>query len=325
MILTKAPLRISFFGGGSDLASHYSKHGGAVLSAAIDKYMYIALNTTPQEHVKLSYSVIEHVKNYKELKHDIVRNVIECYGGKHKIGLEIGSYADIPTVGTGLGSSSTFAVALIQAFASLNGYNPSPQIVADAACDIEINWCRSPIGKQDQFAAAYGGMNYFMFDRDDYVRSIEVDKQYFGIKQNLLMFYTGVTRSANAILAQQNARPDHEALKKMADQALLGFNLLKSERYDDFGDLLHDAWVLKSGLTPGITNESIDGHYIAAMANGALGGKILGAGGGGYFLFYVPKDSQERVIHTLECRGLKHIDFNFSETGVQTVYNDSSL
>lgn len=307
------------------MASHYSKYGGAVLSAAIDKYMYIALNTTPQDHVKLTYSVIEHVKNYKDLKHDIVRNVIECYGGNHRIGLEIGSYADIPTVGTGLGSSSTFAVALIQAFASLNGHSPTPHAVADAACDIEINWCRSPIGRQDQFAAAYGGMNYIRFDRDEGVSVTPAHTDLSAVKKNLLMFYTGVTRSANAILAEQKAKPNHDALKIMAGQALTGLDYLQKERYDDFGALLNEAWMLKRQLSPGITNESIDNHYQAAMSAGALGGKILGAGGGGYFLFYVPHDSQAEVIQTMESRGLKYIDFEFSSTGVQTVYNDSSL
>jgi D-glycero-alpha-D-manno-heptose-7-phosphate kinase len=323
MILTKAPLRVSFYGGGTDLASHYREHGGAVLSAAINKYMYIAINKTPIDHVKLMYSEIETVQDYKNLKHDIVRNAIEYYSDKHKTGLEIASFADVPTVGTGLGSSSTFSVALIQNLMELNvrSFMPRHQKIAEWACDLEIDKCGSPIGKQDQYAAAYGGMNLFEFKPDESVIDTPTVSHY-AMTENLLLFYTGRKRSANLILEKQNAEPKHDILSKMTDQAILGFRYLNSKQYDDFGMMLDEAWNLKKQLTDGISDPELDEIYKSAMSVGAYGGKILGAGGGGYFLFYVPLNKQAHVIKEMNDKGLSLQGFNFSRTGVETVYND---
>ena len=309
MILTRAPLRMSFFGGGSDIASHYEKFGGAVLSVAINKYMYISMNTTPIDHVKLMYSEIETVKSYHQLKHNIVRNAIEYYGQKHK---------------TGLGSSSTFSVALIQALSVLNGYYRSKFAIAEAACDLEINKCLSPIGKQDQYAASYGGMNYIEFNRDGTTTVMPVE-DYEDLWPNLLLFYTGRQRSANKILARQTANPNHKLLNAMVAQANTGLDLLKNKSYDDFGYLLDDAWQYKRRLTTGISDSELDIVYEEAIESGALGGKLLGAGGGGYFLFYVPIHKQLDVIAAMESLDLQHIDFNFSKTGVETLYNDTVL
>lgn len=326
MILVRAPLRVSFFGGGTDAAPHYTRFGGAVLSTAIDKYMYIAVNKTPINHVKLMYSEIELVDDYQKIKHDIVRNAIRYHGKKHQSGLEISSFADIPTVGTGLGSSSTFSVAMIHALSVMNGFHLSKNSIADAACDLEINKCASPIGKQDQYASAFGGMNYIRFNKD---HSVNVEPVYAepiqdgtGLWQNLLLFYTGRTRFANNILAKQNGEPKHDVMCELKAQADQGLKHVINAEYDDFGYLLNDAWRLKVKMADGISDPEIDAHYTAAIDAGAYGGKILGAGGGGYFLFYAPLINQTNVIETLQSRGLQHVSFNFSKTGVETLYSD---
>lgn len=328
MILVKAPLRISFFGGGTDLASHYREHGGAVLSVAIDKYMYIAVNKTPVEHIKLSYSEIELVHHYRQLKHDIARNVIKTYGGDYTSGIEISSFADVPTVGTGLGSSSTFTVAMIEAMATMNGIHLSNYELAAAACDIEINQCGSPIGKQDQYASAFGGMNHITFYPDEFVHVkplLYYQPELDAFNSKLMMFYTGITRSANAILTKQNAEPKHEILSAMKEQADHACDLFNQHKYDDFGALLYDAWKLKAQLADGITDPHFDNIFEEAMRSGALGGKLLGAGGGGYFLFYVPEASQVSVYDTMKRLGLQHFPFKFSRFGTETVYNDNTI
>lgn len=330
MILTSAPLRISFFGGGTDIESHYSKHGGIVLSAAIDKYMYISLNHTPINHVKLMYSEIEQVQDYRELKHDIVRNAIEHYSDKYKTGLEIASFADIPTIGTGLGSSSTFAVTLLKALDALNAqyFTARPELLAEWACDLEINKCGSPIGKQDQYASALGGMNLIRFNKDGYVDyrpQSTISGEAHTLKNRLLLFYTGKTRSANSILKKQSAEPKHDILNQMADQAIIAARYLTSYRLDDFGCLLDEAWKLKKQLTDGISDEHLDEIYEEAKKAGALGGKILGAGGGGYFLFYVPEDRKTSVIEVMTKMNLQGFDFNFSNSGASLLYNDSRI
>lgn len=323
MILTRAPLRLSFFGGGTDLASHYREYGGAVLSTTIDKYMYIAINKTSHDYVRLSYSEIETVQSYKDLKHDIARNAIEYYSDAVKSGLEISSFADVPTVGTGLGSSSTFSVALLQALSELNSINfmPTKKLIAEWACDLEINKCQSPIGKQDQYAAAYGGFNHIRFNADDTVKVVKIYVE-DSFQDNFLMFYTGKKREANSILQTQNANPNHTVLERMKGQTHKGIHFIKHSQYDDFGDLLDEAWSLKKQLTDGISDEYLDHLYNEARANGALGGKILGAGGGGYFVFYCPKKDQEKLKTRMQELSLVEIPFSFTLDGVETVYKN---
>jgi D-glycero-alpha-D-manno-heptose-7-phosphate kinase len=323
MILTRAPLRLSFFGGGTDLASHYRNYGGAVLSTTIDKYMYIAVNTTSHDYIRLSYSEIETVKDYTELKHNIVRNAIEHYSDITKIGLEISSFADVPTVGTGLGSSSTFSVALLQALSELNSrkFMPTKKLIAEWACDLEIKRCESPIGKQDQYAAAYGGLNHIQFHRNDNVKVTQIYAEE-SFQNNFLMFYTGRKREANSILKGQSADPKHAVLEKMKSQVHTGIQHIKQHRYDDFGDLLDEAWHLKKQLADGISDDHLDYLYNEAKSNGALGGKILGAGGGGYFVFYCSKKNQEKLKMRMHDLSLIEIPFSFTLDGVETVYKN---
>jgi D-glycero-alpha-D-manno-heptose-7-phosphate kinase len=323
MILTKAPLRISFFGGGTDLPSFYKDHGGAVLSVAIDKYMYIAINKTQHKYIRLSYSEIEQVQNHMDLKHSLVRNAIEHYSDKYKIGLEIASFADVPTVGTGLGSSSTFSVALIKALTDLSSDTVTFTRckIAEWACNLEIDVCGSPIGKQDQYAAALGGMNHIRFNQDDSV-SITPISLLPDLNEKLLLFYTGRTRFANSILEKQNAEPKTDILLKMREQSNLGVHYLMTNQEDDFGSLLDDAWKLKTKLADGISDPELDNIYEEGIKAGALGGKILGAGGGGYFLFYCRQENQSKLIESMEKLNLLHVNFNFSVAGVETVFND---
>lgn len=323
MILTKAPLRISFFGGGTDLPSFYRKHGGAVLSVAIDKYMYIAINKTQHEYIRLSYSEIEQVHNHMDLKHSLVRNAIEHYSDNYKTGLEIASFADVPTVGTGLGSSSTFSVALIKALSDLNAksFTFLRHKIAEFACDLEIEKCGSPIGKQDQYAAAFGGMNHFRFNPTGTV-SVTPISVLPDLNENLLLFYTGRTRSANDILTKQNAEPKIDILRQMREQSNLGVHFLMSNQEDDFGALLHEAWKLKAQLVDGISDPELDNIYEEGILSGALGGKLLGAGGGGYFLFYCKQPQQTALIERMQKMNLVHVPFKFSLSGVDTVFND---
>ncbi len=327
MILVKAPLRISFFGGGSDLPSFYNKEQGHVLSTTIDKYMYVAINTNDSDLIKLMYSEIEIVDHYDKLKHDIVRHSLQVHGHKHQSGIEIASFADIPTVGTGLGSSSTFAVALIEGLNVLNKMHYSRETIAHMACNIEINKCKSPIGRQDQYAAAYGGFNHFTFDANDKVKTEPVNVSVFhtmALNERLLLFYTGIQRSANDILTRQQKNLNVDQIKEMAFQAQSGLEFLKIGNLDCFGEELDIAWKYKRSLVDGISTPFIDNVYSEGIRLGALGGKILGAGGGGYMLFYVPNEMDRySVIARMANLGLNYVPFKFENRGVEVVYNDN--
>lgn len=326
MILTRAPLRVSFFGGGSDLPAYYTKSpsGGVCLSTAIDKYMYIALIETPKKHVKLMYSEIEIVDNVDKIKHDIVRNALNHFS--FKSGIEIGSFADIPTAGTGLGSSSTFTVALMQGLHYLrHGRDMSPYKLSEEACNIEIDMCGKSIGKQDQYASAYGGTNLFQFKADGDVDITPVETYLRPLNNNLMMFYTGKTRSANDILAKQSKAMNEESkfviVDEMVKMTYEAYDHLMNDEIDNFGALLDKTWSLKKQLANGISDAKFDSIYKSAMTAGALGGKLLGAGGGGYFLFYVPEDNQEAVA---EAVGLERFDFTINAHGAEIVYDSET-
>ena len=324
MILSRAPLRVSFFGGGSDLPAFYrkSKNGGVVLSTAIDKFMYLVLIDTPKDHIKLMYSEIEIVHGANNIKHDIVKNVLNQYNVQGNI--EIGSFSDIPTIGTGLGSSSTFAVALINGIEHLRRDGSiSKQKLAEAACEVEITLCGKPIGKQDQYAAAYGGTNLIEFRTDDSVDITPVDSVFLQyLNDNLMLFYTDKTRSANDILAKQSKAMDETSkfklVEEMASMTYTAYEHLNEYELDSFGDLLDQSWMLKKQITKGISDSTFDDIYDTAKKNGALGGKLLGAGGGGYFLFYVPEERQERVAKSLSLQQMK---FNIGAEGAEIVYD----
>lgn len=327
MILTRTPLRVSFFGGGSDLPSYFQDNPGAVLSTTINKYMYIALCKTAYPGVKLVYNDIETVSNFEDLKHSRVRECLRTFNVTSNV--EISSFCEIPTKGTGLGSSSTFTVGLVTALSSSTGaYSDLAQYkIADTACRIEMGNCNEPIGKQDQYAAAFGGLNIIKFYHDlvevqscNMVNNSTIDK----FNDNLLLFYTGMARSASEILSAQAENKNKNAiLKDMVRHVDLAYALLYQEDIDSVGALLHEAWRLKKQLSSNTTNDRIDTYYEKALKYGALGGKILGAGGGGYLLLYVPKEKQLDVLHALD--DLMSINFKFDNTGTQVIYDEAKF
>jgi len=331
MIVAKTPLRISFFGGGSDVAEFYNVFGGAVLSTSIDKYMHTVINPTPNQHLKLTYSKVEVVENAKDLDHELAREILKHF--KIKSNMEIGSFADIPTVGTGLGSSSTYAVGLINALSTFKNQPMNRYDIAELACKMEIEKCKSPIGKQDQYAASFGGLNVieFNFGRVN-VKPLSVPNTTIKkLDDNLVMYYTGRTRKANDILKVQNSIQNISSdkytklLDSMVEQVYFARDMLYNEQIDGIGPLLDEAWHKKRELASGISDPDLDDIYDYARTHGVTGGKILGAGGGGYFLFYCQKHNQQELKKKMEERGLKEFRFNFVDKGTEIVYNSTRL
>jgi len=320
MIITKTPFRISFAGGGTDLKAYYETGYGAVISAAINKYVYITINKRFDDTIRLSYSTTEIVDSVDELKHDIAKTCLKMAGIEK--GVEITSIADIPA-GTGLGSSSSFTVGLLNALYTYIGDRKSDYELADLACKVEIEMLKHPIGKQDQFAAAYGGMNYFRFNADGSVdrnKVILTDKDKLNMDRKLMMFYTGITRSADNILKKQTDDTKNKLvlLNEMRNQAGDLYRHISSVGFDkEFGLTLHNGWLKKRELTSGISNSAIDEVYSKALAAGALGGKILGAGGGGFLLLYCDEEKQEAVRAAV---GLRELNFRISRLGSRVVY-----
>ena len=320
MIITKTPLRISFTGGGTDLPAYYKTGYGAVVSAGINKYVYITINKRFDDTIRISYSKTEIVDDLKEIQHDIAKACMQMTGVEK--GVEITSISDIPA-GTGLGSSSSFTVGLLNALYTYCGERLSAHELAEKACQIEIEILKHPIGKQDQYAAAYGGVNYFSFGQDGEVRREKIniseqEKQLMDRK--LMMFYTGIRRSADGILAKQSVETSKklDVLNFMRDQANVMKELLKSEGFNNkFAIMLDKAWQKKKSVTDGISNLEIDDYYKNAINAGALGGKLLGAGGGGFILLYCDEAKQESVRKAI---GLRELDFRIARYGSRVVY-----
>ncbi|RKW37102.1 MAG: GHMP kinase [Lachnospiraceae bacterium] len=321
MIITKTPFRVSFCGGGSDMANFYEKYGGCVLSTSINKYCYISIHPYFNEkQTLLKYSENELVDEIDQIKHSIFRQVLK---DMHIHGVEITSTADIPG-GTGLGSSSTFTVGLLNTLSCYKGKFVSKDKLAKLACEVEIEKLGNPIGKQDQYGAALGGLNYIKFNQDGSVSHEPIlmeGKTYKKLQKNLLMFYTGTTRSANTILAEQtkNITSEDKAknLLKMCGLAKDMKVALENNDISSFGKILDEGWQLKKELASGIANPAIDEAYKIAMKNGALGGKLLGAGGGGFLLFYCEEEKQEQLKKAL---GLRELDFTFERDGTSVIY-----
>ena len=321
MIVTKTPLRISFFSGGSDMKAFYEKEDGAALSVTIDKYIYVLLHRTPHLGVKIMYDKIEETPDVETMQHEITKEALKYFNFTKEI--TVASISDILSKGSGLGSSSAFTVGLVNALASSKWEVASKRYLADVACEIEIDKCGYPIGKQDQYAAEYGGMNLFHFRKngDTDVENIHVGRSNLdAFQSNLLLVYSGHGRSANSILQkQQKAMGDKEKfnlVRQSRDKAFLATQYLQKGLYDDFGALLHEAWMDKKQVVGSITDEYFDMVYSKAMTSGALGGKLLGAGGGGFFLFYVDKQHREKVIDTITTdTACKVYDFTFSHHG----------
>lgn len=322
MIISKTPFRVSFAGGGTDLASCYERYGGAVVSAAINKYMFITVSRKFDSSLRLSYSITEEVGSADELKHDIARECLNMVGITG--GVEIVSISDIPK-GTGLGSSSAFTVGLLNALHTFAGQTLSAHELAERACRVEIDVLGAPIGKQDQFASAYGGVNFFAFNPDGSVERERInlsEGDYKKTDRRLVMFYTGATRAANGILSEQSkrSRENADVLLRMRRQAVsLRDELVGAGFGPSFARTLDEGWRMKRSLAGSITNGAIDELYERGLAAGALGGKLLGAGGSGFLLFYCDEEKQDGLR---EAMGLPELDFRFSPYGSRIVYFD---
>ena len=324
MIITRTPLRVSFCGGGTDLPSYYQKEQGEVVSSALDKYVYITINRLSpyfENRILLKYSQSELVNSVDEIHHPIIREAMKLTGVVDSV--EIASMADIPA-GTGLGSSSTYAVGLLHALHAFKGEYVSGRQLAHEACQIEIERLGDPIGKQDQYIAAYGGMCRIRFNPDE---SVFVDPVICSphtrkaLQDNLLIFYTGITRRAGDILQIQKATTDQkmDVLTRMKDLCGEILEVLQDGRsLHRFGEILHEAWLNKRTLVREISNDSINDYYEKALEAGAIGGKLLGAGGGGFLLFYVEPQNQSRVRKAL--MRLQELPFRFEQQGSKVIY-----
>jgi D-glycero-alpha-D-manno-heptose-7-phosphate kinase len=323
MIISRTPFRISFVGGGSDMETFYARSQGAVLSTSIDKYMYISSHRYfYRDQIQVKYSRTETVNALNDLKHPLLREALRKTGITG--GIEISSIADIPS-GTGMGSSSSFTVGLLHNLYAINRKYVTHEELAREACEIEIDIVKEPIGKQDQYAAAFGGLNIIYFNPDGSVRVEPLhiqDSVYSALEENLVMFYIGNQRKASDILSEQkkNASQDEkfEILKKMVGLVFELRDALYAGRLEDFGTIMHQNWILKQKLASKISNPEIDLIYEKGLANGATGGKLLGAGGGGFMLFYCPGEKQNALRNAL--KEYDTFDFKFERDGSKIIY-----
>ena len=325
MIITKTPLRVSFAGGGSDLKAYYQSGYGSVVSTAIDKFMYVTVNKTFDHHFRVIYSKIEYVERIEDIEHNLAREALKLVGITEG-GLDIGYIGDmLPAhAGSGLGASSSLTVGVLNALHALKGERVSAETLAREACQIEIEILDRPIGKQDQYAAAYGGFNYIQFNRDESVllEPINCHKETrSSLANNLLLFYTGLNTQSDTILTEQEEKtPDNlPVLDKMVE---LSQELQKTLRGNDltgFGNILHEGWLYKQKLASKITNPVINDYYEKASKAGAVGGKILGSGGGGFLLLHCQEQNQPRVREALS--DLREVSFNFEAEGSKIIYS----
>ncbi len=324
MIVSKTPLRMSFVGGGSDLPSYYKNYPGAVISTAIKKYIYICVNRKFDDHIRLSYAKTENVKYVEHIEHPLFREGLKLL--QVRGGIEISSMADIPSRGTGLGSSSAFTVGLINALKTYRREKVSKDLLASLACEIELDKCGEPIGKQDQYAVSYGGLNIIHFYPDESVAVDPVNctsKVLNQLEESILVFFTGRTRSASEILKKQSFEIQNTDQKKLLHRMVeLVFEMKKElERgsLENFGEFLDENWKLKAQLTPGITDSDIDRWYSTGIKNGALGGKLLGAGNGGFMIFFAPVERHKEISQALSS--LQPVKFQFDTEGSQIILN----
>ena len=324
MIIARSPLRISLGGGGTDVPSYYQEHEGFLIAAAIDRYVYVTVIRPFTEGVYLKYSEIEQVKGVMDVKHPIMREVLAELNLKTPQ-IEITTLADIPS-GTGLGSSGSFTTALIKALYSHYRKNIHPQQLAEFACEIEIEKLREPIGKQDQYIAAYGGISEFTFHRDGTVSSNPLNlsmQTVHDLEDNLVLFFTGISRSASSILKDQvdkSKANNSTMIDNLHFTKDLGYRskeaLLKDDTYK-FGELMHEHWEHKKSRSNGMTNEFIDTAYNKALQSGAVGGKLVGAGGGGFLMFYA--NDKERLRYKMAEIGLEEVRFQFDFEGTKVI------
>lgn len=322
MIITQTPLRISLAGGGTDLPGYYREHGGCVVSTAIDKFIYVIINSRYDDKIYVDYSRKEIVDTIDEIEHELVREAARITGMKN--GFEVAMMADIPSEGSGLGSSSTLTVGLLNAFYQYRGEQVGPERLAREACMIEIDILGKPIGRQDQYIAAYGGLCGFEFHPDDTVSVERIDipaamKRRFG--SNILLFFTNIVRQASRILADQSERLSdtieyHHEIKALANEVRAA---LFSGNYDAVGEVLHRNWELKKQLANGVSTGEIDAMYQAARDGGALGGKIAGAGGGGFLMVYCRRPDQDNLRDALAA--YREMPFLLEPYGSRVVFS----
>ncbi|MFH7320752.1 GHMP kinase [Desulfurivibrio sp. D14AmB] len=324
MIISRTPLRMSFVGGGSDLPSFYREYGGAVVSTAIDKYIYVTVNRKFDNGIRVSYSVTEEVEQVADIRHELVREslkFLELDGG-----IEITTIADIPSRGTGLGSSSSFTVGLLHVLNAFQHRYVSSAQLGEDSCRIEIDICGEPIGKQDQYAAAFGGFNLIEFKPDESVLVSPLicrPETIAAIEQGIMVFYTGITRSASKLLRRQSedmaASVDKRTgMRRMVELAYLLGEELQRNNVSAFGEILHENWELKKSMTAGVSNPEIDQWYDAARSAGAQGGKLLGAGAGGFLMFYAPPYQHQAIREALP--GLRQVPMGFEPLGSRIIF-----
>ncbi len=323
MIIVQTPLRISFLGGGTDLPAYYRQEDGWVVSSAIDKYIFVIIKNRFDDQIRVGYTRTELVDTLDEIQHELVREALRATGITR--GVEISTMGDIPSAGSGLGSSSTVTVGLLNAMYNYLNEPQGPERLAREACQIEIDILGKPIGKQDQYIAAYGGQRFIRFCANDevVVESLSLSNEARQeLSRRLLLFYTNVTRKAETILSEQVANTDDRLpqLRAIKGLALQARTALESGAFDDFGRIMHEGWVQKRQLASRITNPGIDEVYTAAREAGALGGKITGAGGGGFLLLYCPLASQDRLRSRL--RRLQELPFRLEAGGSKVIFND---
>ncbi len=323
MIISKTPLRISFVGGGSDLSVYYRNNPGSVVSTAINMYIYMTVNKKFDDLIRLSYSKTEMVSSVNEIEHNIIREALKIVGIEK--GIDIVYMGDIPlgSAGVGLGSSSSLAVGVLNALYAYKGQHVSAEYLAQKACEIEINILQHPIGKQDQYAAAYGGFNFIQFNKDEtvFVDPIICDKETRQkLNKKLLLFYTGIMRISSNILEEQKANigDNSKSLDAMVELSKVMREAIIKHDLESIGHFLHESWEYKKKLATKITNDQINEYYEKARKAGAVGGKILGAGGGGFLLLYCDEAWQDNVRKALI--DLKEVPFLFEPQGSKIIY-----
>jgi D-glycero-alpha-D-manno-heptose-7-phosphate kinase len=325
MIITRTPFRLPLGGGGTDLPSYYTRRGGFFVSGAVDRYVHIAVNPRfEQDSIRVSYSTTEIVNRRGDIRHPLVREALDAVGIER--GIEIVSVADAPA-STGLGSSGSFCVGLLRALHAYLNEERAPHFVAEEACNIAMGRLREPSGKQDEYVAAFGGVRSYTIDRDGEVKveALKMSTHTLAeLEANIMMFYTGLTRSSSSVLSKQKeAIEDGKALEKMDRLKEIGYKVrdaLSSGDLTRFGELLDEHWKVKRGVAPGMSNDSIDRWYRVAKENGALGGKVCGAGGGGFLMLY-SEAGRSKLREAMAKEGLVEHRFHFEHEGSKIIYN----
>jgi len=326
MIIVRTPVRISFVGGGTDFREYWSENGGSVISSTIDKYVYAIVKRRFDDDICINYTERERVKNVDEIQHELVREAMRKTGVDK--GVEITTLADIPSRGSGLGSSSSITVALLHALYGFRGHLVTSEQLAQEACEIEIDNVGSPIGIQDQYIAAYGGLRHLDFRPDGSVGIEELsltsaEKREFG--SNLHLFYLKKTRKAKVILEKQKAtiETNREVLDAMRDMVVPFRETLYALNFDKIGRILHEAWMKKKSLADNISSSEIDQYYQAALEAGALGGKVTGAGGGGFLMLFCPVHKRSQLLKKMGLMGLSELPFNLAPHGSMVIFSQN--